>query len=82
MLKTILLFIILSFTVRVAHADTLKLAGSHDYKINQFKLNNNQKLWLTKKQNITIGVYLPLTTPLSITSANNEFSGVDAEYLT
>ena len=80
--KKIILFIILSFANTLAQAATLKLAGSHDYKINQLTLNDNEQLWLAKKENINVGVYAPLMPPLSIISTNNEISGADADYLT
>lgn len=80
--KKIVVFIIFILTTTLAQADVLKLADSHEYKINQLKLNDNEHRWLDQKEKISVGFYLPLTAPLSIISANNELSGINAEYLT
>jgi len=76
----LLVIILTGMNIATPHAETLSLKSNHDYAISDLALNNGDLLWLAKKKYLIIGIYEPLSPPLSIKDSEGKLNGIDAEY--
>lgn len=60
----------------------LELAGQSDVLPPTIKLNNDDLIWLAKKNKLTVAVYPPEYPPLAFTSLTGRYRGINADYLT